>query len=68
MNLSPALYIIGNGFERLAEARIEPSVGSKGDNVLAETINGLPVAAGMRLDTGQCRHSLIAQCRSAVLQ
>jgi len=30
--------------ERLAEARIEPSVGCKGDsydNVLAETINGL---------------------------
>jgi len=30
--------------ERLAEARIEPSVGSKGDsydNALAETINGL---------------------------
>ncbi|OTP68086.1 Mobile element protein [Caballeronia sordidicola] len=30
--------------ERLAEAGIEPSVGSKGDsydNVLAETINGL---------------------------
>ena len=41
MSLSASLYIIGNGFERLAEAGIEPSVGSMGDNALAETINGL---------------------------
>ena len=39
-----ALYVFIRYTERLAEAGIEPSVGSKGDsydNALAETINGL---------------------------
>ncbi len=46
--------------ERLAEAGIEPSVGSTGDsydNALAETINGLYKA---EISSDQCSHSLRA--------
>ena len=42
--LEPKQYVSIRYSERLAEAGIEPSVGSKGDsydNALAETINGL---------------------------
>jgi transposase InsO family protein len=39
--VEPGQYLSIRYSERLTEAGIEPSVGSKGDNALAETINGL---------------------------
>jgi len=52
-----AQYVSIRYTERLAEAGIEPSVGSKGDsydNALAETINGLYKAVRTGLKLTRC--------------